>query len=136
MLPHPVSPKLRAADGLPLLVRGPGLERSFAHDRRTFLRQCAGADGLLGRPELAELLWLVQAEEEEMPIGEMNSRQASGPSALVVEEEEASGCSLVQKDILWALAAQDTAEIEVNLYPFGGLDESLSLARSLREGRL
>ncbi|CAK9088743.1 5 [Durusdinium trenchii] len=117
-------------------ILGPGLERSFAHDRRTFLRQCAGADGLLGRPELAELLWLVQAEEEEMPIGEMNSRQASGPSALVVEEEEASGCSLVQKDILWALAAQDTAEIEVNLYPFGGLDESLSLARSLREGRL
>lgn len=111
--------------------------------RATLFLETCGADGLLGRPELAELLCRdVQAEvpaaARPAATDAADAAAASGPSAFVAHEEEAAEDALLPEDMLWtAVAAQTGAAVDigVNLYPFGGLADSLSLARALREGK-
>jgi len=107
--------------------------------RAVLFEECSGSDGLLGRAELSEVLWQdLQAEVTWIPSwdarGGASGRPSSGPSAFVTQEVETSPVEHVSpEDILWTLTTQN-GPIMVNMYPFGGLLETLAFAKSLREG--
>jgi len=99
----------------------------------------ARAGGMkLGPPELAVLLAQLSKELETSSEPTPTSGDALGPSAFVASQDVTSEEDLIfPEDLLWSVAAfaQETrAPVSVNLYPFGGLAQTLTMAEALRSG--
>ncbi|CAJ1422024.1 unnamed protein product, partial [Effrenium voratum] len=113
-------------------VAAEGLEDAGLGLSQRDLSPFAGEDGCLGRPELACALAEVEGGFE-VPAERSQTGNGSGPSVFVECQEDSEEELVIPKDLLYVLAACD-GNLAVNLYPFGGLTQSLSMAKSLRAG--
>lgn len=94
----------------------------------------------LGPPELAVLLAeLSKMELETSSEPAPTSVDALGPSAFVASAQDVTNEEdlIFPEDLLWSVAAfaqESRARVSVNLYPFGGLAQTLTMAEALRSG--